>query len=141
MTTITTNTASTALKQLFDRQAAQAVSLSDDEAGITALFPLIEKIGKVTEGEGSIPFVIVVQKPELTLSGRKLPCRQSGDQPRRHSPRTLLGGGCRGWTHHAEHQAEHRAGPVQTGQTLRWYGQRGHQYGDLRAGNPPAPLR
>jgi len=68
MTTITTNTASTALKQLFDRQAAQAVSLSDDEAGITALFPLIEKIGKVTEGEGSIPFVIVVQKPELTLS-------------------------------------------------------------------------
>jgi len=47
-----------------------AIALSGDEAGITALFPLLEKIGKVTEGEGRIPFVIVVQGANLTLSVR-----------------------------------------------------------------------
>ena len=70
MTTITTNTASAALKKLFDAQAAQAIALSGDEAGIKALFPLLERIGKVTGGEGRIPFVIVAQGPNLTLSVR-----------------------------------------------------------------------
>lgn len=70
MTTISPNTASAALKKLFDAQAAQAIELSGDEAGIKALFPLLERIGKVTEGEGRIPFVIVAQTPELTLALR-----------------------------------------------------------------------
>src|SRR3989338_2269079 len=70
MTTIAPNTASAALKKLFDAQAAQAIALSRDEAGIKALFPMLEKIGKVTEGEGRIPFVIVVQNQTLTLSER-----------------------------------------------------------------------
>ncbi len=70
MTTISPNTATAALKKLFDRQMAEAVELSGDEAGIKALFSLLEKIGKVTEGEGKTPFVIVVQNPNLTLSKR-----------------------------------------------------------------------
>ena len=70
MTTIAPNTASAALKKLFDAQAAQAIALSGDEAGIKALYPLLEKIEKVTKGEGRIPFVIVVQCPNLTLSVR-----------------------------------------------------------------------
>jgi|GEM_PF-3705182 len=70
MTTIAVNTASAALKKLFDAQAAQAITLSGDEAGIKALYPLLEKIEKVTEGEGRISFVIVAQGPNLTLSMR-----------------------------------------------------------------------
>ena len=70
MTTIAPNTASAALKKLFDAQAAQAIELSGDEAGIKALYPLLEKIEKVTKGEGRIPFVIVAQCPNLTLSVR-----------------------------------------------------------------------
>lgn len=70
MTTIAPNTASAALKKLFDAQMAQAIELSGDEAGIKALFPLLERIGKVTEGKGRIPFVIVAQTPELTLAVR-----------------------------------------------------------------------
>lgn len=70
MTTISPNTAAAALKKLFDAQAEQTVQLSGDEAGIKALFPLLERIGKVTGGEGRIPFVIVVQNPTLTLAER-----------------------------------------------------------------------
>jgi len=70
MTTIAPNTASAALKHLFDWQAEQAITLSGDEAGIKALYPLLEQIGKVTEGEGRIPFVIVAQSPHITLSMR-----------------------------------------------------------------------
>lgn len=70
MTTIAPNTATVALKRLFDMQAAQAIELSGGEAGITALFPLLERIGKVMEGEGRIPFVIVVQHPTLTFAER-----------------------------------------------------------------------
>ena len=70
MTTIATNAATTALKKLFDAQAQKAVELSGDEAGIKSLFPLLEQIDKVTEGEGWIPFVIVVQTPILTLATR-----------------------------------------------------------------------
>lgn len=70
MTTISPNTAAAALKRLFDEQAARAIELSGDEAGIKALFPLLEKIGKVTEGEGRTPFVIVAQTPELTFALR-----------------------------------------------------------------------
>lgn len=70
MTTIAPNTAAAALKKLFDAQAAQAIQLSGDGAGIKALFPLLKRIGKVTEGEGRIPFVIIVQNPTLTLAER-----------------------------------------------------------------------
>ncbi|MDP2593545.1 MAG: DUF5701 family protein [bacterium] len=70
MATIAVNTAAAALKQLFDRQAEQVIELSGDEAGIKALYPLLEKIGKVTEGEGRISFVIILQKPELTFQAR-----------------------------------------------------------------------
>src|SRR3989344_5831594 len=48
--TIAPNTASAALKQLFERQAEQAIALSGDEAGIKALYPLLERIGKVKTG-------------------------------------------------------------------------------------------
>jgi len=68
--TIAPNTAAAALKKLFDRQAEQAIALSGDEAGIKALYPLLERIGKVTEGAGRIPFVIVAQGANLTLSMR-----------------------------------------------------------------------
>jgi hypothetical protein len=71
MTTIAPNTASAVLKRLFDRQVAVLTTAGlAPEAELTALFPLLEKIGKVTEGEGRIPFVIVPQKPELTLAVR-----------------------------------------------------------------------
>lgn len=70
MATIAVNTASAALKQLFDRQMAKAVELDGDTEGIKALFPLLEQIGKTVEGAGRVPFVIVVQNPNLTLSRR-----------------------------------------------------------------------
>ena len=71
MATIAPNTASAALKQLFDRQVEIIVSAGlAFETELTRLFPLLEKIGKVTEGEGRIPFVIVIQNPTLTLTGR-----------------------------------------------------------------------
>ena len=69
MTTITTNTAPNALKQRFDAQVAVLAGLAP-ETELTALFPLLEKIGKVTEGEGRIPFVIVPQSAHLTFSLR-----------------------------------------------------------------------
>ncbi len=70
MTTIAPNTAA-ALKQLFDRQVAALHTAGlATEAELTALYPLLEKIGKVTEGNGRIPFVIVVQNQTLTLSER-----------------------------------------------------------------------
>ena len=71
MTTIAPNTAAAALKRLFDAQVAaiQNAGLAT-EAELSPLFPLLEQIGKVTEGEGRIPFVIVVQNQTLTLSER-----------------------------------------------------------------------
>lgn len=69
MTTIAPNTAAAALRKLFDAQVAVLSGLAP-EAELTALFPLLERIGKVTEGEGRIPFVIVPQGPNLTLSLR-----------------------------------------------------------------------
>lgn len=70
MTKIATSTAPAALKQLFDQQLVKAVELSGDEAGLKALFPLLEKIGKTQEGEGRIPLVIIAQNRELTLAKR-----------------------------------------------------------------------
>ena len=69
MTTIAPNTAAAALKKLFDGQVAALAGLAP-EAELTALFPLLEKIGNVTEGEGRIPFVIVVQNSTLTFAAR-----------------------------------------------------------------------
>lgn len=72
MATISPNTASAALKALFDRQMEMAVKLAGDETGIKALFPLLEQIGQVTEGEGRIPFAIIPQNPNLTLPKRMI---------------------------------------------------------------------
>jgi hypothetical protein len=70
MTTIASNMASVGLKQLFERQVEAAVKLCGDRKGIEALFPLLERIGKVAEGEGKIPFVIVPWGPTLTSTTR-----------------------------------------------------------------------
>lgn len=71
MPTIAPNTAAAALKKLFDRQVAVLTGAGlAPEAELTALYPLLEKIGKLTEGEGRIPFVIVAQTPSLTLATR-----------------------------------------------------------------------
>jgi hypothetical protein len=68
MATIAVNTAPATLKQLFDRQVATfAAAGLASEAELTALFPLLEQIGTVTEGEGRIPFIIVPQGPALTF--------------------------------------------------------------------------
>jgi len=71
MPTIALNTASATLKKSFEAQveALSATGLAS-EPELSALFPLLEKVGKVTNGEGRIPFVIVVQKPGLTPSER-----------------------------------------------------------------------
>lgn len=69
MITIAVNTATAALKQLFDRQVAAFAGLAP-EAELTALYPLLEKIGQAQEGEGRIPFVIVPQTSALTLATR-----------------------------------------------------------------------
>lgn len=69
MTTIAPNTATTTLKKLFDAQVAALAGLAPEDE-LIALYPLLKKIDKVTEGEGRIPFVIVPQTPTLTFAER-----------------------------------------------------------------------
>ncbi len=76
--TVQTMHASTALRRLFDQQFPKAVKLSNDEDGIKALYPLLANIGIIEEGEGKIPFLIVVQTPDITLPRRILQVKFNG---------------------------------------------------------------
>lgn len=69
MTTITTNTAPSHLKQLFDVWLELwKPDVPEDE--LKRLFPLLENIGKTTEGEGRLPFAVIARTPALTLARR-----------------------------------------------------------------------
>lgn len=69
MATIPTNLAPTTLKKLFDRQLAIALTLTHDEAGLKALFPLLREI-RGTGDKWNPAFLIVVQRIGLTLHER-----------------------------------------------------------------------
>ncbi|MEA2715388.1 MAG: hypothetical protein QOG91_416 [Candidatus Parcubacteria bacterium] len=67
MATITPNTAAGALKKRFDKYVAilQAADLATEDE-LAPLYPLLKRIGKIREGRGWIPFIIIAQNPRLT---------------------------------------------------------------------------